>query len=72
MINNTIIVEQTAFFVNRQDPAQVSYDAVDTQYWRPLMLQTYAFDLPLPKDGEILYKLRGSETRGTIVNVNNI
>lgn len=72
MENNTIIVEATAFFVNRQDPTQVSYDAVDPEKWRPVMLSTYAFALPTPKDGEILYKLRGSDTRGVITNVNNL
>lgn len=69
---NTIIVEQAAFFVNREDPTQVSYDAVDEKKWRPLMLNTYAFELPKPNQGEILYQLRGSNTRGTIVNVNNL
>ena len=71
-MENIIIVESAAFFVNRQDPTQVSYDAVDTAMWRPVMLSTYAFSIPAPKAGEILYKLRGSDTRGAIVNVNNL
>jgi|688.fasta_scaffold2410350_1 hypothetical protein len=71
-MKNIIIVENASFFVHREDPTQVSYDAVDTQYWRPVMLNTYAFELPQPNQEEILYQLRGSNTRGTIVNVNNL
>ena len=71
-MENIIIVESAAFFVNRQDPTQVSYDAVDTAMWRPVMLSTYAFSIPAPNAGEIHYKLRGSDSRGAIVNVNNL
>ena len=72
-MENIIIVESATFFVNRQDPTQVSYAyTAYTTLWRPVMLSTYAFSIPAPKAGEILYKLRGSDTRGAIVNVNNL
>jgi hypothetical protein len=69
-MENIILVEAAAFFVNREDPRQVSYDPVDTTYWAPVMLSTWV-QLPIPSETQIMYQLRGSNTRATVVNLHS-
>lgn len=68
---NTITVDAPTFLVNRKNPTQISYGEKVGRSWKCLTLQTYALGLPDPGSSEILYKLRGSNSRGSIINVNN-
>jgi hypothetical protein len=69
-MENVILVDSASFFVNREDPRQVSYDAVDTTYWRPMMLSTWV-QLPTPSETQIMYQLRGSDTRAAVLSLNS-
>lgn len=69
-MENIVIVEKINFFVNRQNPTEISYD--DTSYWEPMSLDSYIFQLPQPSENQILYKLKEDETvllYGKIVNL---
>lgn len=58
-----ILVKQPTFLINLDNPIEVSYEPKEGN-WKTIISQTYQFDIPEPKENEILYKF--SDKRGYI------
>ena len=58
-MENLIIVDDGLFYVNPQNPSEVSYSA--DSGWPPMNLDYYAIGYTLPTTNEIAYVLRGHE-----------
>lgn len=61
---NIVEVEQSCFWINPKDPYHVTYNGSGMV---PFMLSTYIDGLPIPEDGDVLYKLKGYEDKGFLL-----
>ena len=60
---NVITVTSGTFYINRENPKEISYGYVDPSKWRPVALNTYANTPPPPNENQIKYVLEGNPFR---------
>jgi hypothetical protein len=51
------------FYVNRENPREVTYGYVDTTKWKPVALNTYVNVPPQPSANQIMYVMESNPYR---------
>lgn len=72
ILSNIIEVEKPMILIDVNNPYNVIYEKSDddTTDYKILLMLNYIHELPMPNENQILYKLKGSYTRGYLLDLN--